>query len=51
MDERNTRSEKGKTEMNYDELEIIEIGEAEDVVLANGSSWQYDNEITMTRRS
>ncbi len=35
--------------MNYEELEVIEIGNAKDVVLANGSSDQVDNDITLTR--
>ncbi len=35
--------------MNYKELEIVEIGKAEDVVLAGGESLEVDNLITQTR--
>ncbi len=34
---------------NYEALEVVEIGKVEDVVLANGSSSQMDNDITLTR--
>ncbi len=34
---------------DYEALEVVEIGKAEDVVLANGSSSELDNEIMLTR--
>jgi len=35
--------------MNYEELEVVDIGKAEDVVLGWGTSTEFDNEILLTQ--